>query len=339
MKHDAWCVKPTHHAPRNTDYHVGKTYLNPSISGLLNINKPKGITSHDVVNRVRKLTGQRKVGHAGTLDPLATGVLLVCLGQATRLIEYLMASRKQYRATLRFGITTDTLDAEGQITAQNDFSGLAEAHLRQILPTFLGEIEQIPPLFSALKKDGQPLYKRARAGEIIEVEPRRVIIHALTWVAWQPPDLTLDITCSPGTYIRSLARDLGEAAGPGAHLVELTRTASGNWQLAQAVSLETLEHEATQGESTWQRHLHPPDQAITHLPQVTLLEEAVARVQQGRQIQIDSAQDATYLESVSHLDNSKLVRAYTPNGDFLAILTLAEPNAKLWQPKKVFQIR
>ena len=311
----------------------------PIISGLLNINKPKGITSHDVVNRVRKLAGQRQVGHAGTLDPLATGVLLVCLGQATRLIEYLMAGRKQYRATFRFGITTDTLDAEGQITAQNDFSSLAEAHLRQILPTFLGEIEQIPPLFSALKKDGQPLYKRARAGEIIEVEPRRVTIHALTWVAWQPPDLTLDITCSPGTYIRSLARDLGEAAGPGAHLAELTRTISGNWQLAHAVSLETLEHEAAHGESTWQRHLHPPDQAITHLPQVTLSEEAVAHVQQGRQIQIDSAEDATYLESASHLDNSKLVRAYTPNGDFLAILTLAEPNAKLWQPKKVFQIR
>ena len=198
----------------------------PPLSGLLNINKPPGITSHDVVNRVRKLAGQRKVGHAGTLDPLASGVLLVCLGHATRLIEYLIAGRKQYRATLRFGITTDTLDAEGQVIAQNDISGLTEIHLRQILPNFLGQIEQIPPLFSATKKAGQPLYKRARAGEIVEVEARTVTIYDLTWVAWQPPDLTLDITCSPGTYIRSLARDFGQAAGPGAHLRPVTRRAT-----------------------------------------------------------------------------------------------------------------
>jgi tRNA pseudouridine55 synthase len=307
---------------------------NPSLSplsGLLNINKPPGITSHDVVNRVRKLAGQRKVGHAGTLDPLASGVLLVCLGQATRLIEYLMAGRKQYRATLRFGITTDTLDAEGQITAQNDISGLTEAHLRQILPNFLGQIEQIPPLFSAIKKAGQPLYRRARAGEIVEVEARAVTIDDLTWVAWQPPDLTLDISCSPGTYIRSLARDLGQAAGPGAHLAGLIRTASGPWRLAEAVSLETLEHEAAQGSSMWQRYLHPPDQAVAHLARVTLSAEEAGQVQQGRQIQIDFASDATPFAS--------LVRAYAPNGDFLAILTLVEPDAKLWQPKKVFQIR
>jgi tRNA pseudouridine55 synthase len=320
------------HAPRTTSvFNAVKNPSNSPLTGLLNINKPTGITSHDVVNRVRKLAGQRKVGHAGTLDPLASGVLLVCLGQATRLIEYLMASRKQYRATLRFGTTTDTLDAEGQITTQNDPSGLTEAYLRQILPNFLGEVEQIPPLFSAIKKAGQPLYKRARAGEIVEVEPRVVTIYDLTWVAWQPPDLTLDITCSPGTYIRSLARDLGEAAGPGAHLAGLTRTASGPWRLAEAVSLETLEQEAAQGSSMWQQHLHPPDQALTHLPKVTLSAAEAAHVQQGRQIQIDFASGA------SHLDH--LVRAYTPDGDFLAILTLVEPNAKLWQPKKVFQTK
>lgn len=287
-----------------------------------------------MVNRVRKLAGQRRVGHAGTLDPMATGVLLVCLGQATRLIEYIMASPKQYRATIRFGLTTDTLDAEGQITAETDPSSLTETHLRHILPTFLGEIEQIPPLFSAIKKEGQPLYKRARAGESVELTPRRVVIHSLTWVAWQPPDLTLDVTCSPGTYIRSLARDLGEAAGPGAHLAELTRTASGSWRLADAVSLAQLEREAAQGELNWQRHLHPPDQAITHLPQVILAEDDVKHVQQGRQIQIDSMPDATGPQA-----RVELIRAYTPTGDFLAILTLVEPNAKLWQPKKVFQIR
>jgi tRNA pseudouridine55 synthase len=221
------------------------------ISGLLNIDKPKGITSHDVVNRLRKVARQRKVGHAGTLDPMATGVLLVCLGQATRLIEYLVTGRKQYRATIRFGIATNTLDADGEVMAEKDPSDLSEARLRPLLPRFMGEIEQIPPIFSALKKRGKPLYKLARAGQTVEVEPRRVTIDSLVWIAWQPPDLTLDISCSSGTYIRSLARDLGQAAGT----------------------------ESRGGE---------------------------------------------------------LIRAYTPGGDFLAILTPVEANDKLWRPKKVF---
>jgi tRNA pseudouridine55 synthase len=343
-----------------------KFSLNNPISGMLNINKPKGITSHDVVARVRRLAGQRKVGHTGTLDPLATGVLLVCLGQATRLIEYLVNDSKQYRATIRFGLTTDTLDAEGRVIKRSDPSGLSEAHLRELLPTFLGEIEQIPPLFSALKRGGQPLYKRARAGEAVEIEPRRVTIHALTWVDWQPPDLTLDITCSSGTYIRSLARDLGEAAGVGAHLIELIRTASGRWQLAQAVPLERLEYEAAQGEPVWEKYLHPPDQAVVHLPQVTLSDEATLLVKQGRRVQLDIVPDAappcplglslsppkarkatppmggTQSEQnrrVGDASHLRLARAYTSSGGFLAILTLAEPNVKLWQPKKVFEIK
>lgn len=316
--------------------------MNNPISGLLNINKPKDITSHDVVARVRRLAGQRRVGHAGTLDPLASGVLLVCLGQATRLIEYLMTGRKQYRATIRFGITTDTLDAEGQIISQSDPSGLNETYLREYLPTFLGEIEQIPPLFSALKRGGQPLYKRARAGETVEIEPRRVNIYALTWVEWQPPNLTLEITCSSGTYIRSLARDLGEVVGVGAHLAGLVRTASGPWPIGEAVPLEQLEAEAGQSELGWQRHLHPLDRAVMHLPRVILSEAEVVRVKQGQQVEVDVEPSATYfapLGGASHLEDHKLARAYTPQGDFLAILTLIEANAKLWQPKKVFKTK
>ncbi len=344
MKHVACCLLRKINRTRNTQHDdpancVEKIYLNNPISGLLNINKPKGITSHDVVARVRRLAGQRKVGHAGTLDPLATGVLLVCLGQATRLIEYLVSDRKQYRATIRFGLTTDTLDAEGQVISQSDPSGLSEAHLCELLPTFLGEIEQVPPVFSALKRGGQPLYKQARAGEVVKVEPRRVTIHTLTWVDWQPPDLTLDITCSSGTYIRSLARDLGEVAGIGAHLAELTRTASGRWQLAEAVPLEQLEREAAQGEPIWQKYLNPMDQALAHLPQIILSAEMAALVKQGRQVQIDSVSGPTHFARLRGTSHPCLLRAYTPNGDFLAILTLAEPNAKLWQPKKVFEIR
>ncbi len=305
------------------------------ISGLLNINKPKGLTSHDVVARVRKLAGQRKVGHAGTLDPMATGVLLVCLGQATRLIEYLTAGPKRYRALIRFGTTTDTLDAEGKVIAKNDPSGLTEARLRQILPSFEGEIKQKPPLFSALKKGGKPLYKLARAGQSIEVESRQVTIYSLNWKSWQPPDLELEVVCSAGTYIRSLARDLGEAAGPGAHLAALTRTASGSWSLTEAVSLDVLEQAATQGTSIWQNYLYPPDRVVSHLPSVTLDEETARRVRHGQQIQLGVTPTGPLLLQGENID---FIRAYTPTGTFLAILTPAQPDDKLWRPKKVFSL-
>lgn len=302
------------------------------ISGLLNIDKPKGITSHDVVVRVRKLARQRKVGHAGTLDPMATGVLLVCLGQATRLIEYLMAGRKQYRATIRFGVSTDTHDAEGKVTAQCDPSGLSEAQLREILPAFQGDIEQVPPIFSALKQDGRPLYERARAGVPVTVEARQVTIDSISWIDWQPPDLVLDVVCSPGTYIRALARDLGEAVGTGAHLAALTRTASGDWSLNEAVSLASLEREAADASTAWQKYLQPPDRAITHLPRISLDEETARQVRHGQRIQINDFEGQIEDES----KDAKLARAYTPGGDFLAILTQVEADDKLWQPKKVF---
>jgi tRNA pseudouridine55 synthase len=303
------------------------------ISGLLIIDKPKGLTSHDVVNRVRRLSGQRKVGHTGTLDPMATGVLLVCLGQATRLIEYLTTGRKQYRATIRFGVTTDTLDAEGKIMTRRDASMLTETSLKQILPKFVGDIEQYPPLFSAIKKDGQPLYKLARAGETVEVDPRLVTIYSLTWCSWQPPDLTIDVVCSEGTYIRSLARDIGQMAGPGACLVELTRTANAGWSLDQAVTLETLERAAQPDQAAWQKYLYPPDQAISHLPKVVLDEVATSHVQHGRQIKIEHS---TIEPSAAGAD---VLRAYTPAGEFLAILTPADPIEDIWQPKKVFQTK
>lgn len=295
------------------------------ISGLLNIDKPRGLTSHDVVARIRKLAGQRKVGHTGTLDPLATGVLVVCLGQATRLMEYLQLDRKEYRATIRFGTATDTLDAEGRIIAQADPSGLSEDRLRAALARFVGEIEQVPPVFSALKQGGKPLYKRARAGQAVTVEPRPVRIYALTWVAWQSPDLTIDVVCSAGTYIRSLARDLGQAVGLPAFLAGLRRTASGKWSLTDAVPLEVLERETLAGENAWQSYLQPLDQALTHLPGVTLSQEQAEHVWHGRQVELESR------------PGQPLLRAYTPGGDFLAILTPGEAGDKLWQPKKVFK--
>jgi tRNA pseudouridine55 synthase len=289
------------------------------ISGLLNINKPAGITSHDVVAQIRKLAGQHKVGHAGTLDPLATGVLLVFLGQATRLIEYVMGSPKQYRATICFGVSTNTLDTEGEITATTDASPLTETHLRQLLPQFTGNIKQIPPQYAAIKQSGRPLYKLARAGQTVNVPPRPITINSLTWVLWEPPHLTLDVVCSAGTYIRSLARDLGDAAGTGAHLTQLVRTASGPWTLDNAVNLSQLEND-----TGWKKYLHPLDEAIIHLPRVNLTKTDAINIGFGRKIELDAP------------DQQNLVAAYTPGGDFLAILTRVESDDKLWKPKKVF---
>ncbi len=290
-------------------------------SGLLIINKPKGITSHDVVAQVRKITGQRRVGHTGTLDPMATGVLVLCLGQATRLIEYAMASRKQYRAVVRFGVTTDTLDAEGNELARCDASGLTAAQLQAILPAFTGQIEQRPPAFSAIKQDGQPLYKRARAGQLEEPPPRPVTIYQLDWLDWQPPDLTVMVACSTGTYIRSLARDLGAAAGTGAHLAGLERTANGHWTLAQAVSLAELWEQP----EAWRSRLLPPDEAVAHLPRLTLSAEESIHVKHGRTLALPHAPE-----------NHGLLRVYAPDHTFLAILT-RDDTADLWHPNKVFQ--
>jgi len=301
------------------------------ISGLLNIDKPQGITSHDVVARLRKLTGHRKVGHAGTLDPLATGVLLICLGQATRLSEYLMPGRKRYRATICFGVTTDTLDAQGQTTAIKDASHLSEPFLRELLPNFLGEIEQVPPIFSAIKSGGKPLYKLARAGQKVKVGPRQVTIYALRFISWHSPRLTLEVTCSAGTYIRSLARDLGNDAATGAHLTQLTRTASGNWSLHDAVSLDRLVREVESNQTAWQKYLYPLDLAVAHLPSVTLTETATSHVRHGRQIELNVV---PFIPETG--TPPELVRAYTPAGDFLAILTRVKSSDKLWQPKKVF---
>ncbi|RME47982.1 MAG: tRNA pseudouridine(55) synthase TruB, partial [Caldilineae bacterium] len=238
-----------------------------TLSGILNLNKPPALTSHDVVKVVRRLTGVRKVGHAGTLDPLATGVLLVCLGRATRLIEYLMAGRKVYRATLQLGQTTTTYDAEGDITATADPSAVTEAALRRTLAGFVGHIEQTPPPFSALKRNGVPLYRLARQGKAVTPAPRPVHIAAIELEAFAPPQATLRVVCGPGTYIRSLAHEVGQRLGVGAHLTALVRLASGNWSLENAITLPQLEEAITQNRLP--DVLHPKEKAVAHLPRLT----------------------------------------------------------------------
>jgi tRNA pseudouridine55 synthase len=281
------------------------------------------MTSHDVVDVVRRLSGQRKVGHAGTLDPMATGVLLVCLGQATRVAEYLMAGRKRYRATIVLGTTTDTYDAEGEITAVGGRTDYSQEEIETSLAAFVGRSEQVPPLYSALKRDGQPLYKLARQGKSVELEPRPIEIDEIVLLDWASPSLTVEVACAPGTYIRSLAHDLGQNLGCGAYLASLVRLSSGYFGLTDAVSLERLEEVFRQGQEG--AYLQPLDEALLELPAMLVGEEDARRVVQGQMLQA----------ALPDSGEQGLCRAYSLEGDFLAIMVY-QPEHDCWQPKKVF---
>ncbi|MGH2537660.1 MAG: tRNA pseudouridine(55) synthase TruB, partial [Candidatus Promineifilaceae bacterium] len=224
-------------------------------AGLLVLDKPAGPTSHDVIQQLRRLTGVRRIGHAGTLDPLASGVLLVCLGRAARLLEYLVGLDKTYWAALRLGQTTDTYDAEGQLTAERPVD-LGRAEIEAALAAFRGPIAQRPPMYSALKLGGRPLYQLARQGLEVERPPRQVMIHSLDLLDWRPPRLELRLACSSGAYIRSLAHDLGQALGPGAHLAALRREAVGDFGLDEATQPDALTP------AGWRADLQPPAAAV-----------------------------------------------------------------------------
>jgi len=211
------------------------------VNGILNVNKPKQKTSFDIVSMVRRLTGERRVGHAGTLDPEATGVLPVCLGQGTRIVQYLMDTEKGYRAVIELGVATDTYDASGEVVQRGEYSGISREQVEQALNSFVGTIQQIPPMYSALKHQGQPLYKLARSGITVERKSRTVIIHKLRIVDWQPPIVTIEVVCSKGTYIRSLAHDLGQILGCGANMKDLIRFQCGPFNIGNAVSIPQLE--------------------------------------------------------------------------------------------------
>lgn len=296
------------------------------LSGILNVDKPPDVTSHDVVDAVRRMAGQRKVGHAGTLDPMATGVLLICLGQATRVAEYLMAGRKRYRATVLLGTTTDTYDADGEVTHSGGRTDFDRSEIETALSRFVGRTEQVPPMYSAVKKEGQPLYKLARQGRVVPREARLVEIGRLELLDWTPPSLILELTCSPGTYVRSLAHDLGQVLGSGAHLAALTRLASGRFTLEQAVSLQRLE-EAFQHHQE-EEYLLPLDEAFLDWPALILGSADAQRVTHGQAV-------SKFSSSGPHEQGQALSRAYGPDGDFLAIMTYDSASAQ-WRPKKVF---
>jgi len=291
------------------------------MNGILNINKPAGWTSHDVVAWVRRLLKVKRVGHAGTLDPMATGVLLVCVGQATRVAEYLMASPKSYRAQVRLGIVTDTYDIEGDIIASAPVPDLTRATLRDALAPFVGATQQTPPAFSAIKQDGVPLHRRARRGEAVQLTPRPVIIHRIEILGWQKPLLDLVVDCDPGTYIRSLAHDLGQVLGCGATLAGLIRTHSGDFTLEQALTPDAFALEAASGRIAG--HLHPLEAALRRFTPVAIAAAEVEALRQGRAI------------PCAALPATALGYGLAPDGKVAAIMVY-EADRAVWQPVKVF---
>jgi tRNA pseudouridine55 synthase len=299
-----------------------------STSGILNVDKPADWTSFRVVSTVRRLSGIRRVGHAGTLDPFATGVLLVCLGQATRLTEYLIQATKLYRAEVHLGAVTDTFDATGTLLRQGDASAVSSSRIEHALTTFQGEIEQVPPMFSALKHGGEPLYRYARAGQPVERPARLVTIHRIQLLGFEPPVATIEVECGKGTYIRTLAYDLGERLGCGAHLSGLVRLRVGSFTLENACPVADLETAFQEGR--WQVLLHPPDAALPDWPAITLSEEEVTTVRFGQALPAAELRPSSPWSP----EPGQLCRAYSPQGELLAVLRY-EAAADIWRPIKV----
>lgn len=287
--------------------------------GLLLVDKPIGPTSHKVVSIVRNGTQIRKVGHAGTLDPRASGLLVLCLGPATRLSEFLSTSDKQYQARIRFGEATQTYDAEGEFTLESGRMP-SESEIEAALTGFRGEIEQVPPPYSAIKVQGKKAYELAREGKQVELEPRQVTIRAFEVLDYDPPEITVLVECSAGTYIRSLAHDLGHALDTGAHLTGLRRLRAGPFRIMETVHLAALESAMTDG--SWRSYMRPALDALPELPIVELSPEQQTEIQNGRRIERDS-------------QDGELARAVGTEGLLVALLEAVKDGSQ-WHPRKVF---
>ncbi len=295
------------------------------MDGIFNINKSRGMSSHDVVARVRRISGQRKTGHAGTLDPMATGVLPVVLGKATRLVEYLSDADKAYRATLTLGATTDTYDAEGEIIPTAGAEMPSVEAIEEALASFRGESKQLPPMHSAIKVGGKKLYELARAGIEIERQARQVTITRLELEEYDPPMLHIFVECSKGTYIRSLAHDLGGMLGTGAYLSALERTRHGPFTLEGAVTLDRLE--AIFKSDTWQDVIYPPDYILAGWKAHKTTPEEERGIIQGKPLWLPAPQPG----------EKPMLKATTQAGELLAIMYW-ESARGFWQPKKVFGV-
>lgn len=298
---------------------MGKRKSGRDVHGIILLDKRIGVSSNQALQEVRRLLNANKAGHTGSLDPLATGVLPLCFGEATKVSALMLDDDKRYSVTLRLGVMTDTGDSEGQVVAQMPLPDFSEQQLRDCLQGFVGEIDQVPPMYSALKHQGRKLYELAREGITIERQPRRITIHQLKLLSFDQEFISLDVACSKGTYIRSLAEDIGQALGSCATVTALRRTAAGMFGIEQTHSWPQLQ---AMSQDQLLATLMPVDAPLHQIPQITVSDEQAQRIVQGQQISIEPNQDGQ-------------VRIYSPQS-FLGLGEI-HMNGKLI-PKKIFNL-
>ena len=299
------------------------------INGFLNLYKHSGPTSMDMVRQIKKLAGLKKgVGHGGTLDPLAEGVLPICCGQATRLMEYLVDTERAYRMEVHLGVTTTTYDGEGEVVKRGDPSGLGRGDVEEAMKSFQGLIQQIPPMYSALKVGGKRLYKLARAGVEVEREPRQVEISRIAILDFTPPSLLLQVDSGRGAYMRSLGHDLGEALGCGGYLKSLVRLRAGPFSAEEAVPMSKLQE--GDGGDGLRSHLLPPDYVLLHMKSMSVSKAAERFLRAGQSVSVSP-------EIGAYAGYMERYRAYTEDGRFLALMSFDKPQNQ-WRPYKVFSL-
>jgi tRNA pseudouridine55 synthase len=312
-----------------------------SLDFVLPVDKPAGPTSHDIVAAARRAIGTRRIGHTGTLDPFASGLLLLCVNRGTRIAEYLSGMDKSYRATVRLGVTTDTDDRTGTITAERPVTGITQAAVEQALAGLRGPVLQQPPAYSAKKRGGERAYAAARQGRALDLDPVPVHIDVLQLIAFQPPELELEVACSSGTYIRAIARDLGVALGVGGHLAALRRTRVGDHDVAGAVSLDELGDAERRAAARL-----PLLRAVAHLPRAELAGAALEQLRHGRAVAAPAAAGAASMTAITAPPNvgaaaapgaaatpgAAAAVAVTAAGELVAIAELA---GGLLRPRKV----
>lgn len=303
-----------------------------TLEGILPVWKPEGFTSHDVVAKVRGILGIKRIGHTGTLDPQVTGVLPLCIGRATRMVEYIQELPKEYEAILRIGLSTDTEDMTGNVLEEVPLVHLEETVVREALHRFVGEIEQTPPMFSAVKVDGKRLYELAREGKEVERKSRKVTIHQLHILHMdlqqKHPDIHFRVSCSKGTYIRTLCVDIGKALGYPAVMKSLIRTSTGSIRQEQCLTFEQIKDLKAQG--VLEDRMIPMDQAISHIPSVELSEQESIHAQQGKRIAMSESRIIG-----AAAGSQTLLRAYSPDKRFLGLFEWRSAS-QILIPSKVF---
>ena len=298
---------------------MAKNKKGRDINGIILLDKDTGLSSNAALQKVKRLFFAKKAGHTGALDPLASGILPICLGQATKIAGFLLDDNKRYFVRGKLGETTDTLDCEGEITLVRDFD-LSEAQVKEMALSFEGNIEQIPPMYSALKKDGQPLYKLARQGIEIERKARSVTIHKMDFLGYENGVVSLEVSCSKGTYIRSLIADVGEQLGCGAHVIELRRTGFAHVDITQAIKFSDLEKLASDDYAQLDANIFPSEDMLPNIHSVSIDEQQGIDIRYGRTVKVENQAD-------------NLVKIFDENSIFLGI---GEIGNNILQPKRLF---